>query len=120
VSVNTVADSMRRQGLTGRKPKRRRCLAKQDTSAPKFADLLRRDFTAAAPNTKWCGDITEIPTEEGKLYLAKVLDLCRRRLLACALSERPDATLTCDAIKMATALRGGRINLHCTRFHCAV
>ena len=67
VSVNTVADSMRRQGLQGRKPKQRRGLTRQDRSAPKFPDLLHRDFTAAAPNVKWCGDITEIPTDEGKL-----------------------------------------------------
>jgi len=57
VSVNTVADSMRRQGLQGRKPKRRRGLTRQDRSAPKFPDLVRRDFTAPAPNVKWCGDI---------------------------------------------------------------
>jgi transposase InsO family protein len=62
VSVNTVADSMRRQGLQGRKRKRRRGLTRQDRSAPKFPDLLHRDFTAAAPNVRWCGDITEIPT----------------------------------------------------------
>ena len=69
VSVNTVADSMRRQGLQGRKPKRRRGLTRQDRSAPKFPDLLHRDFTAAAPNVRWCGDVTEIPTDEGKLQL---------------------------------------------------
>jgi hypothetical protein len=68
VSVNTVADSMRRPGLQGRKPKRRRGLTRQDRSAPKFPDLLRRDFTAPAPNVRWCGDITEIPIDEGKLY----------------------------------------------------
>ena len=70
VPVNTVADSMRRQGLVGRKPKRyRRGLTRQDKAAPKFPDLLNRDFTAPAPNLKWCGDMTEIPTDEGKLYL---------------------------------------------------
>ena len=57
VSVNTVADSMRRQGLQGRKPKRRNGLTKQDKKAPKFPDLLRRDFSASVPNRKWCGDI---------------------------------------------------------------
>jgi len=61
VGVNTVADSMRRQGLQGRKPKRRKGLTKQDKQAAKFPDLLKRDFTASAPNRKWCGDITEIP-----------------------------------------------------------
>lgn len=83
VSVNTVAESMRRQGLVGRKPKRCKGLTKQDRMAPRFPDLLRRDFTAPAPNHKWCGDMTQIPTEEGPLYLATVLDLYSRRLLAC-------------------------------------
>jgi hypothetical protein len=46
VSVNTVADSMRRQSLQGRTPKRRRGLTRQDRSAPKFTHLLHRDFTA--------------------------------------------------------------------------
>ena len=117
VGVNTVADSMRRQGLQGRRPKRRRGLTKQDKSAPVFADLLRRDFTAAAPNQKWCGDITEIPTDEGKLYLASVLDLCGRRLLACPMSEHPDAELTSAAIKMAAAVRGGRGVIDQVIFH---
>jgi putative transposase len=97
VSVNTVADSMRRQGLQGRKPKRQRGLTRQDRSAPKFPDLRRRDFSAPAPNAKWCGDITEIPTDEGKLYLASVLDLHSRRLLASPTSEHPDADLACYA-----------------------
>ncbi|WP_424738305.1 IS3 family transposase [Mycobacterium sp.] len=117
VSVNTVADSMRRQGLQGRKPKRRNGLTKQDKKAPKFPDLLRRDFSASVPNRKWCGDITEIPTDEGKLYLASVLDLCGRRLLACPMSEHPDAELAGDAIKMATAVRGGKNTIDGVIFH---
>jgi putative transposase len=117
VSVNTVADSMRRQGLQGRKPKRRKGLTKQDKKAPKFPDLLRRDFGAAAPNRKWCGDITEILTDEGKLYLASVLDLCGRRLLACPMSDHPDAELACDAIKMTTAVRGGKNAIDGVIFH---
>jgi transposase InsO family protein len=56
VSVNTVADSMRRQGLQGRKPKHSKGLTRQDRKAPKFPDLLQRDFTAPAPNRRWCGD----------------------------------------------------------------
>ena len=124
---------MRRQGLFGRKPKRRKGLTKQGETAPKFPDLLRRDFTAPAPNVKWCGDITEIPTGEGKLYLATVLDLYSRRLLACPISEHPDAELAADAIKIAAAVRGGRqshrrrrlphrprLDLHRPRFHPAM
>ncbi|MBO0839415.1 MAG: IS3 family transposase [Sciscionella sp.] len=117
VSVNTVADAMRRQGLFGRKPKRRKGLTKQDRTAPKFADLLRRDFTASAPNRKWCGDMTQIPTDEGPLYMATVLDVYSRRLLACPTSAHPDARLACDAIKIATAVRGGRANIDGVIFH---
>lgn len=117
VSVNTVAESMRRQGLQGRKPKQSKGLTRQDKKAPKFPDLLKRDFTAAAPNLKWCGDITEIPTDEGKLYLASVLDLCARRLLACPMSEHPDAELAGDAMKMAAAVRGGRVVIDGVIFH---
>jgi transposase InsO family protein len=117
VGENTVADSMRRQGLFGRKPKRRKGLTKQDRAAAKFADRLQRDFTAPAPNVKWCGDITEIPTAAGKLYLATVLDLFSRRLLACPISEHPDADLACDAIKIAAAVRGGREQIDGVIFH---
>jgi putative transposase len=117
VGENTVADSMARQGLFGRKPKRRRGLTRQDRTAAKFPDLLKRDFTASAPNVKWCGDITEIPTGEGKLYLATVIDLYSRRLLACPISDHPDAELVCDAIKIAAAARGGRQVINGVIFH---
>ena len=72
----------------GRKPKHSRGLTRQDRKAAKFPDLLRRHFTACAVNVKWCGDLTEIPTDEGKLYLATVLDLFSRRLLACPTRAR--------------------------------
>lgn len=117
VSVNTVADSMRRQGLQGRKPKHSKGLTRQDRKAPKFPDLVKRDFTATAPNRKWCGDITEIPTDEGKLYLASVLDLFSRKLLACPTSEHPNAELACDAVKIAAAVRGGRAKIDGVIFH---
>jgi putative transposase len=117
VSEKTVADSMRRQGLVARIIKRTRGLTKQDRTAPKFDDLLRRDFTASAPNLKWCGDITEIPTAAGKLYLATVIDLYSRRLLAAATSLHPDADLACQAIRMAAAVRGGKDVIKGVVFH---
>jgi putative transposase len=117
VSVNTVADSMRRQGLQGRKPKHSKGLTKQDRKAPKFPDLLKRDFTAPSANVKWCGDMTEIATDEGKLYLATVLDLFSRKLLACPTSDHPNAELACDAIKIAAAVRGGRATIDGVIFH---
>lgn len=108
VSEKTVADSMRRQGLVARKIKRRNGLTKQDKTAFKFPDLLRRDFTAARPNARWVGDMTEIPTAGGKLYLATVIDLYSRRLLGAATGLSPNAELACQAIKMAVTARGGK------------
>lgn len=111
VSEKTVADSMRRQGLVARRIRRRNGLTRQDKTAPKFPDLLKRDFTATAPNTRWVGDMTEIPTgpdgKGTKLYLATVIDLYSRRLLGAATGLHPDADLACSAITMAVAARGG-------------
>ena len=107
VSEKTVADSMRRQGLVARRIKRRNGLTRQDKTAPKFPDLLKRNFTADRPNARWVGDMTEIPTVGGKLYLATVIDLYSRRLLGAATGLHPDAELACSAIKMAVAARGG-------------
>lgn len=53
--------------------------------------------------------MTEIPTDDGKLYLATVIDLFSRRLLGYATSAHPDAVLAGEAIKMAVAARGGDV-----------
>jgi transposase InsO family protein len=92
VSVNTVAASMARQGLAGRVPK------------------LKRDFNADTVDARWCGDLTEIPTDEGKLYLATVLDLGSRRLPGFAIGEHHDAPLAKSALCMAAAVRGGDVD----------
>ena len=111
VSVNTVAASMRRQGLQGRTPKRkRRSLTRPDKAAAPIADLVKRDFSADEINQKWCGDLTEIPTDEGKLYLATVEDLASRRLPGFAIGEHHDAALARAALCMAAAVRGGNIS----------
>lgn len=110
VSVNTVAASMARQGLQGRTPKRkRRSLTRPDKAAAPIPDLVRRDFNAEEINHKWCGDLTEIPTDEGKLYLATVEDLASRRLPGFAIGEHHDAALARAALCMAAAVRGGQI-----------
>jgi transposase InsO family protein len=81
VSMKTVAASMARQGVQGRCPKRkRRSLTRPDAAADPIPDLIGRDFHAEEIDQRWCGDLTEIPTDEGKLYLATVEDLCSRRL----------------------------------------
>lgn len=109
LSVNTVAERMRCQGLRAKKRPVRRSLTRPDPAAPKFANLLQRQFNPPAVNVAWCGDITEIVTWEGKLYLATVIDLWSRRMIGFAIAEHCKATLVCDAMKMAIAVRGGQV-----------
>ena len=110
VSKKTVAASMARQGLQGRSPKRkRRSLTRPDKAAAPIPDLIGRDFTADGIDLRWCGDLTEIPTGEGKLYLATVLDLGSRRLPGFALGEHHDSELATAALCMAAAVRGGDV-----------
>jgi len=111
VSVNTVAASMARQGIQGRSPKRkRRNLTRPDKAAAPIADLVKRVYSAETVDEKWCGDLTEIPTGEGKLYLAIVEDLASRRLPGFAIGEHHDAALAKAALCMAAAIRGGTVN----------
>lgn len=110
VSKKSVAASMARQGLRGRCPKRkRRSLTRPDKAAAPVSDLVQRDFRAERVDQRWCGDLTEIPTDEGKLYLATVLDLASRRMAGFAMSEHHDAALARAALCMAAAVRGGQV-----------
>ena len=109
VSKKSVEASMARQGLVARPKRRFRSLTRPDKAAPPAPDLLGRDFSAEAINQKWCGDLTEIPTQEGKLYLATVEDLASRRVPGFAIDEHHDATLAAGALKMAAAVRGGDV-----------
>jgi transposase InsO family protein len=109
VSEKTVAASMARQGLVARPKRRFRCLTRPDGRAVPFPDLIKRDFSATAPNEKWCGDMTEIPTLEGKLYLADVEDLFNRRIAGFAIGEHTDAELANTAIQTAVAIRDGTV-----------
>ena len=108
VSENTVAALMREQGLAARRKKKRRSTTRPGRGRWRAPDLVRRDFPATRLNQKWYGDGTEIPTDEGKLHLASVLDMASRRVLGFALSEHHDAALAYGALAMAVAARGGQ------------
>lgn len=105
VARKRVARIMRQQGLRAAAPRRwvRTTDARHDH--PIAENVLDRDFTAAAPDRKWAGDITYIETAEGFLYLAVVLDLFSRRVVGWAMSDRIDRQLSCSAIVMALRVR---------------
>jgi putative transposase len=109
VSDNTVAAIMAENKWVARKVKHRHSSTRPG-KRPVAPDLVRRQFTAVAPDVLWCGDVTEIPSEEGKLYLASVEDRFSGRLLGYATSAHHDAELTCAALRMAAATRGGDID----------
>ena len=79
VSVNRVARLMRHHGIQGRHKRRAPRTTDSHHSHPIAPNLLDRQFTATAPNRVWLADITYIPTREGWLYLAVVLDMFSRR-----------------------------------------
>lgn len=109
VGENTVAASMRAQNLRARRRRRRRSTTRPGKARWRAPDRVGRDFGAEAINTKWYGDGTEIPTDEGKLHLASVLDVASRRVLGFAISARHDAELAYGALTMAVATRGGQV-----------
>ena len=108
VSVNTVAAIMRELGLRARPRRRRRGTTRQGRGRWRAPDLIGRQFGAEQVNRKWYGDGTEIPTDEGKLYLDSVLDMGSRRVVGFCLGEHHDTDLAQAALRMAVAVRGGR------------
>jgi transposase InsO family protein len=109
VSENTVAALMREQHLAARRTRRRRGTTRPGKGRWRAPDLVKRDFPATQINQKWYGDGTGIPTGEGKLYLASVLDMASRRVLGFALGEHHNAQLAYGALAMAVAARGGQV-----------
>jgi putative transposase len=73
---------------------------------PSHDDLVKRDFTATAPNQLWLSDITEHWTKEGKLYCCAIKDVFSNRIVGWAIDERMKARLVVAAIEMAVARRG--------------
>jgi putative transposase len=105
VSTKRVHRLMCAAGLVGRHPaptgrRRGTCPA---GSAP---DLIGRKFTATKMNQKWCGDVTEVKTLTGIVYLATVMDLYSRRIVGHAFSDRNNTALTVSALRNAFMNRG--------------
>jgi transposase InsO family protein len=93
---------MRQHGLRARAPRRYRvCTTDSKHSLPVAANLLDQNFVADRPNQVWLADITYIPTSEGWLYLAVILDLFTRKVVGWAMRDHMRAELTIAALTMA-------------------
>ena len=101
VCRHRVARLMREQGLCAR-AKRRFCkTTDSDHSWKTPKNLLGRNFTSPEPDRVWVGDVTFLPTHQGWLYLAVLIDLYSRRVVGWAMSATNDENLTLAALQMA-------------------
>jgi putative transposase len=102
---------MREAGLCAKRKRRRVLTTRQDTTHPVAPNTLNRDFTAPEPNKKWVSDITYIPTAQGWLYLAVILDLYSRIVVGWSMSASCDEDLVGRALDMALARRRPKAGL---------
>jgi putative transposase len=106
VSRKRIERVMRRHGIRAHAPRRYRvCTTDSKHSLPIAANLLDRNFVAEKPDRVWLADITYIPTGEGWLYLAVILDLFTRKVVGWAMREHMRAELTIAALTMAIQRR---------------
>ncbi len=108
VSTKRVARLMREDGLVARRPVRRRVVTTNSQHGDPIApNLLARHFDVhgVAVNRVWVTDMTYVPTREGFLYLATVLDLASRRCVGWAMRDTMEVELALSALRMAQETR---------------
>ena len=105
MSRKRVARLMKEEGLQGRHKRRFGTTTDSKHSNPIAANVLMREFDIDAINVAWATDLTYLKTLDGWLYLAAILDLCSRRVVGYAMSERIDRTLVLWALDQALANR---------------
>jgi len=107
VSRNTVAKLMRQEKIRARN--KRKFVPRTTDSRhrhPVAANLLDRQFQSSGPDRKWVADITYVPTDEGWLYLAGVLDCFSRKIVGWSMADHMETSLASDALQMALVHRG--------------
>jgi len=112
VCKNTVAKIMKQQQIRAKSKKK--FVPRTTDSAHAYRpakNLLDRCFEASEPNCKWVTDITYVPTDEGWLYTAVVMDLCSRKIVGWSMAEHMQVQLASDALKMALLQRDPPVGL---------
>ena len=106
VNHKRVARVMRERRIAGLRLRRKVRTTVPDPDLTPVADLLKRAFTATAPNLRYVGDITYLPFDGGNLYLATVIDCYSRRLVGWSIAEHMRTDLVSDALRAAAQQRG--------------
>lgn len=105
VGKKRVARLMREDGLVARRRRRRVRTTDSRHGEPIAPNLVARQFTVATADRVWVSDITYVPTREGWLFLAVVLDLASRRVVGWAMHDTLETTLALTALDRALAAR---------------
>lgn len=100
-----VARVMQAHGVVAKRRRKFRGTTNSAHDLPVAENVLNRQFTPTAPNRAWVSDITYVPTSEGWVYLATVMDLAFRGIVGWAMSDRIDRRLACDALSDALRRR---------------
>jgi transposase InsO family protein len=117
VNHKRVERLMALEGLQGRSARRRVRTTVSDPGAPLSPDLVERQFGQSELDLLWLGDVTYVPTGEGWLYLANVLDACSRRAIGWSIADHLRTELCLDALHAAVGTRGGALNVAGVIFH---
>jgi putative transposase len=114
VSLNTVASIMKERNIHSKMRRKFRVMTTDSRHGNPIApNTLDRQFKADLPDQKWCTDITYVPTSQGRLYLAAVIDLHSRKIVGWSMQEHLMSDLCQDALRMALARRSpGKGLLH--------
>lgn len=111
VGLNRVARLMAKHGIQGWPRKKRGRAGRPSYQPPGTRNHLERDFSALEPDTKWVTDITEIPTQEGKLFLCVVLDPYSKLVVGWSMHHRQDRHMVIRAVEMAVWQRRGEASV---------
>ena len=110
--IHGIYDTPSEQGLQGVSRRHRKSRTKRSSTAISSKDLVQRQFRAVIPNELWVADATYVPTGEGVLYLAIVLDVFARRIVGWSMAARQDSELMVCALQMALSRRQPRQVIH--------
>ena len=106
INQKRIGRLMRAHDLNSRKRRKFRIVTTDSKHAhPVAPNVLERDFVADAPNQKWLADLTYVPTDEGWLYVALVLDLFARKIVGWAMRDTMPQELTLAALWVALGWR---------------
>ncbi|ACT00602.1 Integrase catalytic region [Paenibacillus sp. JDR-2] len=101
VATKTVASLMKKMGLVSCVVKKYKATTNSKHSLPVFENVLNREFKVAKPHHAWVADITYVPTSEGWVYLATLMDLYSRKIVGWAMNDRINKELTLAALNDA-------------------